>query len=157
MTKPYFSIFNRFMHDRLQKLGVCMSHKSTVRLITSVGKDHDRKVIEWQNNSRQCWGNKILLVLWCFKVLLTLNRMKVILMCKSGPQLTALNFWKWTCSFIPFIWFWIESVVWWIMPKGYFWITSYSTKYGNLWNSQVKWHIWVGFVRRITWLQACWW
>ena len=50
MTKPYFSNFNRFM-SVFRNLGfVCiMSHKSTVRLITSVGKDHDRKVIEWQN------------------------------------------------------------------------------------------------------------
>ena len=43
-----------------------MSRKSTVRLITSVGKDHDRKVIEWQNKLKTVLSaevKKILLAL----------------------------------------------------------------------------------------------
>ena len=36
-----------------------MSRKSTVRLITSVGKDHDRKVIEWQNKLKTVLSAKV--------------------------------------------------------------------------------------------------
>ena len=37
------------VYDRLQKLGISMSYKSTVRLLKDIGKDHDHNVVAWRD------------------------------------------------------------------------------------------------------------
>ena len=41
----YLQVFNR-----LQKLALCMSHRSTVRLIEQLGRGHDSALIQWRDN-----------------------------------------------------------------------------------------------------------
>ena len=43
--------------ERLQKLGLTMSHRSLSRLLTVLGKDHDKKVLEW----KECLQNEVVL------------------------------------------------------------------------------------------------
>ena len=40
-------------YTRLQKLGVCMSHRSTLRMVDSLGKDHDEVVRKWQEELKE--------------------------------------------------------------------------------------------------------
>ena len=39
---------------RLQKMGICLSSVSTRRVIDSLGKDHDRTVLDWVENLIPC-------------------------------------------------------------------------------------------------------
>ena len=34
--------------ERLQKLQLCMSHSSTIRLFDAIGKDFDSEVLQWK-------------------------------------------------------------------------------------------------------------
>ena len=36
------------MYDRLQKVGLCLSHRSTIRLVDKFGEGFDRKVLQWK-------------------------------------------------------------------------------------------------------------
>lgn len=36
------------MFERLQKLQLCMSHSSTIRLFDAIGEDFDSEVLEWK-------------------------------------------------------------------------------------------------------------
>ena len=50
ISEYFFSQHYTKVFDRLQKLGLSVSHKATILLISEVGKNHDQKVKEWQNN-----------------------------------------------------------------------------------------------------------
>ena len=41
------SLFQVF--ERLQKLGVCMAHSTTIKLLDSIGEDFDSKVLDWKS------------------------------------------------------------------------------------------------------------
>ena len=43
---PFFKIQ---VFVRLQKLGLCVSHSSTIKMLTCVGKDFDSKVLAWKS------------------------------------------------------------------------------------------------------------
>ena len=34
---------------RLQKLGICLSHKATLKAVDEIGRDHDQPVLDWAN------------------------------------------------------------------------------------------------------------
>ncbi len=36
------------VYQRIQKVGICLSHQSTVNLVEGLGDHFDRKVKEWQ-------------------------------------------------------------------------------------------------------------
>ena len=38
------------VYDRLQRVNVTMSHKSSVRLVTKIGEGFDSRVAEWKEN-----------------------------------------------------------------------------------------------------------
>ena len=38
------------VYTRLHKLGICMSHKSTVRLLDKLGEGHDAEVHKWKED-----------------------------------------------------------------------------------------------------------
>ena len=39
------------VYDRLQRVNVTMSHKSSVRLVTKIGEGFDSRVAEWKDNA----------------------------------------------------------------------------------------------------------
>lgn len=41
------------VYNRLQKINICMSHQTVVRLIDQLGMDHDTDVKEWQSQLEQ--------------------------------------------------------------------------------------------------------
>ena len=36
------------MYDRLQRVGLCLSHRSIIRLVDKFGEDFDTKVVQWK-------------------------------------------------------------------------------------------------------------
>ena len=45
----YLCLYNFQVYERLVKVGVTMSQKTTVRCVKKVGMGHDNKVIEWRD------------------------------------------------------------------------------------------------------------
>ena len=38
------------MYTRLNKVGVCISHRTVVRLVNKIGTGHDKMVLKWKND-----------------------------------------------------------------------------------------------------------
>ena len=47
------SILCMQVYTQLQRLLLCLSHKSTIRTIDKLGDGHDQAVIKWRNNLEQ--------------------------------------------------------------------------------------------------------
>ena len=43
-------MFCRQVFNRLQKLGLCLSPASTLKLLGNLGEGHDEKIFEWQDS-----------------------------------------------------------------------------------------------------------
>lgn len=50
------------MYERLQKVGLCLSHRSTVTLVEHLGKHFDWKVKEWQRVAEDKLGTSQVLM-----------------------------------------------------------------------------------------------
>ena len=39
------------MYDRLQKVGMCLSHSCTLKLVDKLGEGFDKKVLQWRSKA----------------------------------------------------------------------------------------------------------
>ena len=42
------------MFSRLQKVGLCLSHGSTIKLVDELGKGFDQDVLMWKADAQSC-------------------------------------------------------------------------------------------------------
>ena len=61
------------MYDRLQKVGLCLSHGGTIKLVDRLGQGYDEKVLQWKALIESTMdSNAVATVVSCFSLSLTL-------------------------------------------------------------------------------------
>ena len=50
------------MYERLQKLGLCLSHSRTIKLVDALGDNYDSKVKDWKAAAEELFVNSSLSV-----------------------------------------------------------------------------------------------
>ena len=50
------------MYNRLQKVGLCLSHRSTIRLVDKFGEGFDQKVVQWKTEIEETMDASVIVV-----------------------------------------------------------------------------------------------
>ena len=53
------------MYDHLQKVGLCLSHRSTIRLVDKFGEGFDTKVVQWKTKIEEGMDASVSVMLSC--------------------------------------------------------------------------------------------